>query len=49
VPARSSPASPTPAALHTWNASENAPMIAVNTKLGFRPIAQLTTWERELP
>lgn len=37
-----------PAALHTWNAPENAPMIAVNTNLGFRPIAQRTTWEREL-
>jgi GNAT superfamily N-acetyltransferase len=37
-----------PAVLHTWNAPENAPMIAVNTKLGFRPVAQRTMWEREL-
>jgi hypothetical protein len=37
-----------PAVLHTWNAPENAPMIAVNTKLGFRPVAQRTMWERPL-
>ncbi|MFF1817561.1 GNAT family N-acetyltransferase [Kribbella sp. NPDC058245] len=36
------------AVLHTWNAPENAPMIAVNTKLGFRPVAQRTAWEREV-
>ncbi|TDD62231.1 GNAT family N-acetyltransferase [Kribbella antibiotica] len=34
-----------PAVLHTWNAPENAPMIAVNDKLGFRPVAQRTSWE----
>jgi GNAT superfamily N-acetyltransferase len=39
---------PLPAVLHTWNAPENAPMIAVNTKLGFRPVAQRTMWERAL-
>ncbi|HEY3556235.1 MAG TPA: GNAT family N-acetyltransferase [Kribbella sp.] len=37
-----------PAVLHTWNAPENTPMIAVNNKLGFRPTAQRTTWERPL-
>ena len=37
-----------PAVLHTWNAPENTPMIAVNNKLGFRPVAQRTTWERPL-
>ncbi|WP_432890504.1 GNAT family N-acetyltransferase [Kribbella sp. CA-245084] len=37
-----------PAVLHTWNAPENAPMIAVNAKLGFRPVAQRTIWERVL-
>ncbi|MEU4294131.1 hypothetical protein AB0E63_38425 [Kribbella sp. NPDC026596] len=37
-----------PAVLHTWNAPENTPMIAVNEKLGFRPTAQRTTWELEL-
>jgi GNAT superfamily N-acetyltransferase len=37
-----------PAVLHTFNAPENTPMIAVNEKLGFRPAAQRTTWERTL-
>ncbi|TDW75127.1 acetyltransferase (GNAT) family protein [Kribbella pratensis] len=37
-----------PAVLHTWNAPENGPMIAVNAKLGFRPVAQRTIWERSL-
>lgn len=37
-----------PAVLHTWNAPENAPMIAVNDKLGFRPVAQRTMWELTL-
>jgi GNAT superfamily N-acetyltransferase len=35
-----------PAVLHTWNAPENVPMIAVNAKLGFRPVARRTMWER---
>jgi len=37
-----------PAVLHTWNAPSNAPMIAVNEHLGFRPLAQRSNWEREL-
>jgi GNAT superfamily N-acetyltransferase len=37
-----------PAVLHTWNAITNAPMIAVNAQLGFRPVAQRTDWELEL-
>lgn len=37
-----------PAVLHTWNAPENSPMIAVNEKLGFRPTAQRTAWELSL-
>lgn len=37
-----------PAVLHTWNAPENAPMIAVNDRLGFRPIARRGNWQREL-
>jgi GNAT superfamily N-acetyltransferase len=37
-----------PAVLHTWNATTNAPMIAVNARLGFRPVAQRTDWELEI-
>jgi GNAT superfamily N-acetyltransferase len=37
-----------PAVLHTWNAITNAPMIAVNAHLGFRPVAHRTDWELEL-
>ncbi|WBQ03253.1 GNAT family N-acetyltransferase [Kribbella sp. CA-293567] len=37
-----------PAVLHTWNAPTNAPMIAVNERLGFRAVAQRTGWELEL-
>lgn len=37
-----------PAVLHTWNAPENAPMIAVNRHLGFRAIARRTNWEHAL-
>lgn len=37
-----------PAVLHTWNAPENAPMIAVNDRLGFRPVAHRGNWQREL-
>ncbi|GAA3561059.1 GNAT family N-acetyltransferase [Kribbella ginsengisoli] len=37
-----------PAVLHTWNAITNAPMIAVNVHLGFRPVAQRTDWELEI-
>lgn len=39
---------PGKAVLHTWNAPENAPMIAVNEKLGFRPVAQRTAWELQI-
>lgn len=37
-----------PVVLHTFNAPENTPMIAVNEHLGFRPVAQRTNWEREI-
>jgi GNAT superfamily N-acetyltransferase len=37
-----------PAVLHTWNAPENAPMIAVNNHLGFRPVNHRGNWQREL-
>jgi hypothetical protein len=34
--------------LHTWNAPENAPMIAVNNHLGFRPVDHRGNWQRDL-
>lgn len=37
-----------PAVVHTWNATTNAPMIAVNDHLGFRRIALRTNWELEI-
>ena len=37
-----------PAVVHTWNATTNAPMIAVNDHLGFRRVALRTNWELEL-
>ncbi|MEV6287354.1 GNAT family N-acetyltransferase [Kribbella sp. NPDC051770] len=37
-----------PAVVHTWNAPENAPMIAVNAKLGFRASDHRVAFEREL-
>jgi GNAT superfamily N-acetyltransferase len=33
-----------PATIHTWNAESNAPMIAVNDHLGFRPIEHQHVW-----
>lgn len=32
----------------TWNATTNAPMIAVNERLGFRPNGTLSTWQKRL-
>jgi len=37
-----------PAVLHTWNAPENAPMIAVNDHLGFRPVDQRVNFQLDL-
>jgi RimJ/RimL family protein N-acetyltransferase len=34
--------------VHTWNANENEPMLRVNRALGFRPIGQLTEWQKTL-
>jgi len=36
------------AVVHTWNAPENAPMIAVNDRLGFRPVENLCEYQRPL-
>lgn len=34
-----------PATVHTWNAEANAPMIAVNDRLGFRPVEFQRVWQ----
>lgn len=34
--------------VRTWNAAENAHMLAVNTAMGFRPSGRLRTWQRHL-
>ena len=36
-----------PALVHTYNAEENAPMIAVNRRLGFRPVELTDEWQRQ--
>ena len=38
----------TPATIHTSNAETNAPMIAVNTHLGFRPVEHQHVWVCQL-
>jgi GNAT superfamily N-acetyltransferase len=37
-----------PAVIHTWNAEANAPMIAVNDQLGFRPVEHQHVWVNQL-
>jgi len=37
-----------PRLLHTFNAGVNAPMLAVNAQLGFRPVEVLDEWQRRL-
>ena len=34
--------------LHTWNAEENGPMVAVNNAMGFRPVERLGEYQRDL-
>lgn len=34
--------------IHTWNAEENAHMLAINVALGFRPAGVLALWQRRL-
>ena len=38
-------AAPTVRRVHTWNAAENAHMLAINTTLGFRPVAVQGGWQ----
>ena len=37
---------PAPRLVHTYSAEENTPMIAVNTRLGFRPVEFNDEWQR---
>lgn len=41
-------AEPDLAAIHTWNAQENAHMIAINEAMGFRPVDLWDAWQLEL-
>ena len=34
--------------IHTWNATENEPMLRVNRALGFAPVGQATEWQKTL-
>lgn len=40
--------SPATARVYTWNADDNAPMIAVNDALGYRRVARGALWQRRL-
>jgi GNAT superfamily N-acetyltransferase len=35
-------------AVHSWNAEENGPMVAINDQLGFRPVEYLVEMQRKL-
>lgn len=39
---------PEATAVHTWNADENAHMLAINVALGFRPAGVTAMWQRRL-
>ena len=39
---------PGPATVRTWNAEENAPMLAVNRELGYAGDAAMREWQKEL-
>jgi GNAT superfamily N-acetyltransferase len=39
---------PQATAVSTWNAEENAPMVAVNEALGFVPVGMFSSWQRSL-
>ncbi|MGH3728522.1 MAG: GNAT family N-acetyltransferase [Micromonosporaceae bacterium] len=34
--------------VHTWNASDNGPMVAVNEAMGFQPVEQMGEYQRSL-
>ena len=34
--------------VHTWTAGDNTPVIALNTRIGFRPVAVETGWEKSV-
>ncbi len=34
--------------VHTWNAEDNAPMVAVNDAMGYRPVERIGEWQRDL-
>ncbi|HEX6077144.1 MAG TPA: GNAT family N-acetyltransferase [Micromonosporaceae bacterium] len=34
--------------VHTWNAEDNDPMVAVNDAMGFRPVERIGEWQRDL-
>jgi GNAT superfamily N-acetyltransferase len=40
--------SPKTRCLNTWNADDNAPMVAVNDALGFRPVEVMQEWQLQL-
>lgn len=40
---------PTVRRVHTWNADENAHMLAINDRLGFRLVSMEGAWQRPLP
>jgi GNAT superfamily N-acetyltransferase len=40
--------SPTTRYVNTWNADDNAPMVAVNDALGFRPVEVMQEWQLSL-
>lgn len=39
---------PTKRGIRTWNADVNAPMVAVNDLLGYRPVERLSEWQKPL-
>jgi hypothetical protein len=34
--------------IHSWNAEENGPMVAINDRLGFRPVEYLSEMQRKI-